>query len=67
MKPSALIALLVATGLAATAAAQQPPAPGGGAPPRTTGLSVTFFTSPRMAGPLPGILVSTSIPTSRSS
>ena len=38
MKPSALIALLVATGLAATAAAQQPPAPGGGAPPRGSPL-----------------------------
>ena len=37
MKHSALIALLVATGLTATAAAQQPPAPGGAPPARPPG------------------------------
>jgi glyoxylase-like metal-dependent hydrolase (beta-lactamase superfamily II) len=37
MKSSALIALLVAGGLAATAAAQQPPGPAGAAPPAPAG------------------------------
>lgn len=39
MRRSALIALLVVGGLAATAAAQQPPAPGAGMPPRPPGAA----------------------------
>ena len=46
MKRSALIALLVAGGLAATAAAQQPPAPGAAMPPRPAG-------APPARSPLP--------------
>ena len=46
MKSTALIALLLAGGLAASAAAQQPPGPGAGMPPRTAGARPPRATLP---------------------